>query len=370
MSSIQREITNIEKHIDSLLETKTFLQQDKIKTYDSEKKFGLDKRIKELTIEIDEGRERILKLIQQSNSIELLSKTENTSFAHETNNLSEISEETPLLIGCLCDFSINVFDSIYNNSDIYKKLLSNLLTRAINSCTSKNHDKVLKKILLFCYGYGFDKSNHNINDFFSKLGLDNKVSFNQDRVRDLFLDDKKPNLSPTPNIVELNDNIDKYKEVIIKYLPDILGTNNSLYEGLVKVNDRFEKEFSRPLYQYPMLILLSTGKFNDSSYIELEKVIRSIKNLGVQVVCLYLTSDIVVEEYTLFEKEENNWTSEAKLLFRLSSSSKDSSDFYQTISEMAIKNNWNVAKNHKFFFQINNSKILEDVVKLLFGSKS
>ena len=87
--------------------------------------------------------------------------------------------------------------------------------------------------------------------------------------------------------------------------------------------------------------------------------------MGVQIACFIISEKDFTEKHCLYEKHEECWKDEYKLLFNLASEFKKESDFYSEILNVAEENNWSVPLKPKMFFQVNQTETLNELIDMI-----
>ena len=288
---------------------------------------------------------------------------------------NEITEKSPLLVGCLFDLSKSmVTDTIIGMSKPVKfdYFISQLVFRISAFCKSEEAEDVLDKLFLFLYGYGFGDFKKQALNFFEKIGMtSSKNSLSivpTDRIRNIFGETAvKYSLPMTPSLSILNQNWSYYQKSIEGQLIDIGIKGSNLYEGLITVKREFEKQLQQSFYKYPLLFVVTNGHFDDSTMADLIRVTNELKSMNVQIACILVDKFDVLNKHTLYDKQNENWTKEVKLLFQLSSEFPKASHFYSQILETAKENDWKVSNSAKLFFQLNQTEMINELIDMIFS---
>ena len=87
--------------------------------------------------------------------------------------------------------------------------------------------------------------------------------------------------------------------------------------------------------------------------------------MGVRIITIFIDDQFKIEEKMLFSEENQKWSSEAKLMFRMSS---DESNQSKALRILARKRGWKLSTTgkSKLFVQANSPQILEDFTENFF----
>ena len=288
---------------------------------------------------------------------------------------NEITEKSPLLVGCLFDLSkAMVTDTIAGMTKPVKfdHFINQLVFRISAFCKSEEAEEVLDKLFLFLYGYGFGDFKKQTLNFLGKLGISTSKNtasvIPTDKVRNIFGETAiKHSLPMTPSLSVLNRNWSYYQKSVEGQLIDIGIKDSSLYEGLTIVKREFTKQLQRPFYKYPLLFIVSNGCFDDSTKEDLIRITTELKGMNIQIACILIDKFDVLGNHVLYGQENNNWTKEVKLLFQLSSEFLITSHFYSEILNTAKENNWKVPNSPKLFFQLNQTEMINELIDMIFS---
>lgn len=288
---------------------------------------------------------------------------------------NEITEKSPLLVGCLLDLSKSMItDTVAGMEKPVKfdHFINQLVFRISAFCKSDEAEDVLDKLFLFLYGYGFGDFKKQAFQFLGKIGIATpKVSMSlipTDKVRNIFGETAiKYSLPLTPSLSTLNNSWSYYQKSIESQLVDIGIKNSSLYEGLSIVKKEFEKQLQRSFYKYPLLFIITNGRFDDSTAEDLIRIATEIKKMNIQIACILVDKFDVLNKHKLYERENDNWTKEVKLLFHLSSEFPKSSHFYSEILKTARENDWTVPNSPKLLFQLNQTEMIDQLIDIIFS---
>lgn len=288
---------------------------------------------------------------------------------------SEISPDSPLLVGILIDVSSAMSDVLVNQNTRTKfsyerlyKAINKLVSAAIAYCRKPENDEVLPSFALFSYGYGFGRVSRAVDNLRRRLSvLVPKGSSPVELVRDLFVEiATKDNLPLTPTASDLETNWKYYRQSMEAQTADaILGNSPVLHEGLCKVRDRFREELKYPYYEYPLLLIVSSGYLDKASDYDLEGVISEIRKLGVQIISCYVGSKTITRTKQLYTAEEMKWPQEARRLFRCSSPISLDNQTSQSMVDFAREKGWQVPEQAKLFIQANHYGMLEEFIEIV-----
>jgi hypothetical protein len=287
---------------------------------------------------------------------------------------SEITEKSPLLVGCLLDLSkAMILDTVAEMEKPVKfdHFINQLVFRISAFCKSEEAEEVLDKLFLFLYGYGFGDLKRQAFQFLGKIGIATpKISASlipDNRVRNIFGETAiKYSLPLTPSLSILNNNWSFYQKSIESQIVDIGIKNSCLYEGLSIIHEEYHKQLQRSFFKYPLLFLITTGKYDDSTAEDLIRITSEIKKMNIQIACILISKHDLLTKHKLYEEKNDNWPKEIKLLFDISSEFPQSSRFYSEILKSAKENDWSVPKSPKLFFQLNQTEMVNELIDLIF----
>lgn len=292
------------------------------------------------------------------------------------NHPTEITENSPMLVGLVIDFSRSMLRTLNTNSEIHsddlKEAFSLVVEKAASYCQTPDASQTLPRFALFAYGYGFSNLRKNISNVFERL-LNQSLESNQliptGSVRDLFTEvATKYSLPYTPNILTLTDEWDSYrKSVEYQFIDMGLGPSN-FYESVCKVQDRLCKELEKPYFKHPLIIFISDGQIADAELTDAIRMTDEIKALGAQIMHCYVSSLDITRPKTFYAKPKSDWPQLAKQLFSLSSVLDESNPLLRNIVEEAKLKGWNVPQEARLFMQINHREMLEELIEILLSS--
>ena len=292
-----------------------------------------------------------------------------------TEKPSEISENSPLLVGALIDVSksmVDVLSKMPTKSGLSKKRFgeaANVLAEKIVAfCRTPESDDVLPRAAFFLYGYGFGSLRKSFANILSRIGINDLEPklIPSAPVRDLFAEiASKESVPFTPKTSELNIWWPHYKASIEAQLLDIGSGISVLGEAAWIVVDRFRQELKREYYETPLLLLISDGGLADTSELELMKAITQIKAQGVQIVSCYVGTKNIMPSKTLPLTSKPSWPAEAKRLFECSSTISRQNEMSNEIAQIAIERGWNIPDSARLFVQINNSEMLDELIEVI-----
>ena len=150
---------------------------------------------------------------------------------------------------------------------------------------------------------------------------------------------------------------ERANELLEKVKPLIYG-DTPLIQSLREAVTLFRGDFKRH-QQHKLLFVLSDGMPNDRG----DPPLREIADLGIIVVCCYITRRPIAEPRRLYNTEELEWEEPAKFMYRISSSIPT-----QKIPRtLFVKKGWKIdidKKETRLFFQINHPDIINEVCDL------
>lgn len=210
---------------------------------------------------------------------------------HHLNNNNEITEQSPLLVGSLIDLSKSMLFETINKLEKpinFEEFVRYLIFRTSSFCQDSDGREVLDKFQLFIFGYGLGKLRKKIFETISRFGLgsdkNNPNLISDEPIRDLFAETALKNSVPyTPTLSILNDYWSVYQKSLKKQFLDIGNGQSDLYEGLVQVKNRFDNELRKQSFKYPLLIIISNGKYQNCETTDLIRITNEIKKLNIQI---------------------------------------------------------------------------------------
>jgi hypothetical protein len=291
---------------------------------------------------------------------------------------NEITEISPLLIGILVDLSSSMFNSlaqIPKRSNVSQKRLTeaiNLITeKALAYCKTPEAEYLLPLFSLFLYGYGLGRLRHSVSSFIQRMGIKSQHlklnSIPTDPVRNLFAEVATEESMPsTPDALTLNSHWATYIKSVEAQFSDIGIGRSILCDALMAIHERFVQERSeRPYYQHPFLFVISDGNLDNAKDEDLEIVVEKIRKLGVRIVCCYVNPNNIVEPSNLYAVPGKTWPRTASRLFGCASVVSNDNGIEKTMLEVAQEKRWQIPKKARWFIQINQSQMLEDLVEIL-----
>ena len=148
---------------------------------------------------------------------------------------------------------------------------------------------------------------------------------------------------------------ERAKELLEKVRPFIYG-GTPLMQSLNKAVELFRNNGHQ---QHKLLFVLSDGEPADGR----DPPFRELADLGVTVVCCYITHGSIAEPRHLYNTEISEWEEAAKFMYRMSSSIPT-----QKIPRtLFVKEGWKIdidKKETRLFFQINHPDIINEVCDL------
>jgi hypothetical protein len=111
----------------------------------------------------------------------------------------------------------------------------------------------------------------------------------------------------------------------------------------------------------PVIVLISDGQPTDAGVVDLPILADKIKQLGIPIICCFITNRNVIRPWVLRNSPGLFWSDAARLMFNISSSV----DEYPQLAEQLKDSRFVVQKQAKLFIQPNHSKYVHDFVKAL-----
>ena len=146
---------------------------------------------------------------------------------------------------------------------------------------------------------------------------------------------------------------ERTNELFDKVKPFIYG-GTPMMRSLKQATDLFTDNN----HEYKLLFVLSDGQPTDGN--DPRAPLRDLADLGVTVICCYITCRPIDEPRRLYDTEQPEWEGDAKLMYRMSSSIPT-----QKIPRtLFVKQGWkiDIGKNStRMFFQINHPDIIHEV---------
>ena len=289
------------------------------------------------------------------------------------NHPTDITKESPLLVGLVIDFSRSMLLNLKGSSGIHgddlNEAIDLVVEKATLFCQTPKANEILPKFALFAYGYGFGNLSKNIINVFERLinpTSDSNHFIPVGSVRDLFTETAtKYSLPYTPDILTLSNKWDFYKESFAYQFTDMgLGQSN-FYESLCKVYIRLCKELEKPYFEHPLVIFISDGQIADAEFADVIRVNNQIKALGVQIIHCYVGSSDITNPKVFYAKPQDEWSQQVKHLFELASALVESNPLLKNIAQEAEQKGWKVPKQAQLFVQINHREMLEELIEIL-----
>lgn len=279
---------------------------------------------------------------------------------------------TPFLIGIILDLSKTAFDSVYQLSsrddDFFQRLiraLNILVNKSISYCEHPHSKDVLPKFSLFFYGFGFGNALKGLDSFARRLGIHSEVEISTEPVRDLLKTTADAEDLPcTPNASELNKYWKAYRTGILAQYVDMEFNDAPLVQSLKIARERFAKEQKDKKYQ-PLLLVITNGKFTDGNYSDLIRAANAIKKDGITLVIGFIGKNDIMQNHTLFTRENPKWDEYIKALFKCSSTLDKNGNIGKAVSEMASEKSWVVPEKAKLFLQVNRQEMLEELIDVI-----
>jgi hypothetical protein len=290
---------------------------------------------------------------------------------------SEITENSPLLVGVVIDLSSSMLSSITklntrSISDInLLTALSILIERAKIYSKTPEGEEILPLLSLFLYGFGFGTLRKVTTNILRRILQVNSFKLvteliPDDPIRDMFAETAfSKSLPHTPSLVDLSRNWEFYKKSVEWQIADGGLEKSLLYDALTIVQDRFIQELENLFFENPMLVIISNGEISNASDQDLYRVCRDIRKLGVHIVCLYLSPDVITEPKELYSSPNENWPQGAKRLFNCASITSSSNSILNEIVVIGKEKNWNIPDESRLFIQINQNDMMEEFIDII-----
>lgn len=303
---------------------------------------------------------------------------ERQDYHPKTHRFTEISENSPMLLGLVIDCSRSMINILKDKQGFQDKDLQTVLNLVVEKatafCETTQAGEILPKFSLFVYGYGFADLLKGVSNAFNRLlGIQesrkSSSPIQSGSVRDLLANVATENSLPfTPNILVLNKHWDTYKRSIRSQFFDMGLGESSFYESLCAAHERLSKELESPFYAHPLLLFISDGQIDDGLQTDVERVTKSIQDLGVQVMHCYVGKRDITKSKILYASSEALWPEEAIRLFNLSSRIGSTNILLANISDEAKYKGWHVPDGARLFIQLNHSEMLEEVIDILLSA--
>jgi hypothetical protein len=287
----------------------------------------------------------------------------------------KLGETHPLYIGVLFDLSSSMWKTLLgiqeksttNDNRKLNQAFRIIAQKIIAFCKTPESRQILPIVKLFLYGFGFGNLRKNIMTFFSDIeviGLEDK-NISSSSIRDLFEEiSQKENITRTPNTFELNSKWDLYKESVESQFLDIGDREPQLYKSLTIVHNRYLKELKSPHYFRPFLLLLSNGEIEENENSILD-IADKIKEKNIQIICLLLSKNQVLEDRTLYDSESNSWPEGINTLFKIASKLDSSEKITHKSVSLAKEKGWSLSPNSRLLIQINQKDLLEELIDII-----
>ncbi|MEZ4710995.1 MAG: hypothetical protein R3A44_27605 [Caldilineaceae bacterium] len=296
---------------------------------------------------------------------------------HSSSGLSIVSPASPLLLGVVIDVSRSMLDLVSHlpkHTGVSQKRLTDTLNiiieKAVAYCRTPESNEVLPNFAVFAYGYGFSPIRKQLARILSRIGVQSTSTTSEFipslPVRDLFAEiAEKESLPFTPNAVTLNEKWELYRSSVEAQFMDIGSAQSILYESLCVTRDRLYKELARPLFEFPVLLLITDGQLDGATDDELDAVVDEIKSMGVRIVSCYVGPYSITGSRTLYANTGKNWTHGANRLFRCSSEITSQNQKPNSIVEFLVENGWSVPNKSKLFIQLNDASLLNELADIV-----
>jgi hypothetical protein len=290
---------------------------------------------------------------------------------------TEITRSSPLLVGVLVDLSntmINTLAKMPKRSGISQKHLNEAINlvaeKALAYCKTPEAEEILPLFSLFVYGYGFGRLRHSVNSLFYRMGIRSTQFLPDliptDPIRDLFTEAAARESAPfTPTARALDIHWSIYKQSVEAQFLDVGLGRPILYDALVTTHKRFNRELERPYYEHPILLVISDGNLSGAKDRDLDRIVRDIEQLGIRIVCCYINPKNVTESRNLYDSPSTKWPQTALRLFQCASVVSDHDYIENEIIRIAQEKHWQIPKEAKWFIQLNQTEMLEELIEIL-----
>lgn len=292
---------------------------------------------------------------------------------HLTNS-SHVAEryQSPLLLGVMVDVSQVMLATIKAlpkksglSSRSLKEAIESLRNQIVALRKAEQSTEALSNIYLYIYAFGVGRIRHAFYDVFLRdAGLYTGDPVDDSSVRDIFADIAvKEGLPHTPSGEVLDENWELYRKGIDNNLADLIsGGPASLYEAMRQTKERIENELQTKRIDNAALLIISSGQAEEGFDHKVVAIANEIKTLGIDIICCYLHKSNILQPYRLYAQPEDSWPSEARLLFECSSHTKSHSSFSKALVKTLSTKSWKMPEGSRFLVQVNQSKILRDVI--------
>jgi hypothetical protein len=212
--------------------------------------------------------------------------------------------------------------------------------------------KVLPLYHLLAYGFGFKETMYGLGMRKTPGGP----------VRDLLA---HPSLTSLPSASALSEQWTDYKNHLLSmkaYTGDLFGST-PMCQALGMIRDRMKEECTRKTFTFPLLLLIiSDGLPDDGDPLPL---IQELHAMGVTTLCCYLADRDVLAPRHLFDREEVQWSSGAKLLFRCASTLHEDTYVSRAMFDYLADYGWQPHDGVHLFAQVNQAEALGNFLEVL-----
>jgi hypothetical protein len=283
------------------------------------------------------------------------------SLNQSRNKHVEVGQPTVEHPGLLCfaiDVSNTMVDSVVDHTGKAIQRWANIQTVLdhfiyLGTAIVKDTDtrKVLPLYYVMAYGFGFTEVAYQFRINKQPGGP----------VRDLL---NHPSLSKFPSAAQITDHWNEYKEHITsrKYTPDLLG-DTPMCQALAIIRDRIQEELTHKDFTLPILLLIiSDGNSTDGDPLPIIEVLHA---MGVLTLCCFLGNQDILYAKRLYEAERQQWTEEAKLMYRMASVLRNDSYITRAMFAYLEETGWHPQEGVRLFAQINHTEALDSFLKIL-----
>jgi hypothetical protein len=288
-----------------------------------------------------------------------------------------IAKESPLLVGLVVDLSrssLGTMNKLPAASGMSPRRINDALNlvaeKSVAFCKTPEADDVLPLLSLFALGYGFGSVRRTFSSVLKQIGVTVRSLVPElipaDPVRDLFAETaSKESLPFTPNVADLNAHWVNYRQSVEAQFMDVGLGQSILYDALVTAHDRIRRELAQPYYKYPILIVVSNGHLENASEEDLTRIVGELRRLNIQIISLYVGEKTITKSKCLYATSLNTWPREALRMFSIASKVDAEIDLFTSILSIAKEKEWEIPENARLFLQLNQSDMLEEVIKIV-----
>ena len=112
---------------------------------------------------------------------------------------------------------------------------------------------------------------------------------------------------------------------------------------------------------HPAIVLISDGLPTDTEYVDALALAEQIKQVGIPIICCFVTNKNVGRPWLLRRKPGWFWSKAAHLMFSMSSTVDEWPEFGERLKESRFI----VKKQGKLFIQVNHSEYLQNMIEAI-----